>query len=554
MIRRDDDMGHRKAPATLTAAWIALGLAGATGQVHAAAGTPVVSAEGEELGSVALASSCPPGAHAQLERGLALLHHMNYVRAEEIFQAAGEADPECALAWWGVAMTAVHPLWPDTIPAEKLVAGRALLERAAGAAHRNERESAWIEALAAYYRGERAERERLASFEEGWAAVHATFPEDAEAAAFHALSLLATADVSDKGYALQIAAGEILETVLERVPSHPGAHHYTIHAYDVPELAERALPVVRRYGDLAPENTHALHMTSHIYTRLGMWPESIEFNRRAAAASEDRVAGGHVSLHHFHAYDYLAYAHLQRADDEAAGEVLEAVRALEPPFQDHSATAYAIAAVPARMALERHDWERAAALELERPDAVAWDQYPYLEAIPAFARALGGARTGRPAEAEAAIAELARLQQAAAALDVAYDWGVQVAIQKRAAESWLAFESGDVESALAMAREAAQMEATTEKNPVTPGEVLPAAELYGDMLLAAERPGEALAAYRAALVRSPNRLNSLYGAARAAELAGDREAAEGFYRKLLEVCPEPTGEHPELERAREVVG
>jgi tetratricopeptide (TPR) repeat protein len=521
----------------------------------AALGTPVVSADGLELGSVHFPTSCEPAAQGDLERGLALLHHMNYTNAEPIFLAAAETDPECVLAYWGAAMTYVHPLWPDTISPEKRTAGEELLAKAAAASHTSERESAYVEALAGYYEGaDRSERERLVSYLEGWTAVHADYPDDTEAALFHALALLANAAAEDKSYQKQLEAGEILEGVLARVARHPGAHHYTIHAYDFPPLAERALDIARRYDDLAPENTHALHMTSHIFTRLGLWPESITFNIRAAKAASGPTPAGAVSLHHLHALDYLAYAHLQQADDEAAEEVLAAITALEPPFQNHAATAYAFAAVPSRLALERHDWERAAEVGIRWPAELEWDQYPYLDAIPYFARALGAARAGKPAEAKAAIGELSRLEEAARALDIAYDWGIQVAIQRVAAEAWLAYESDDTERALELAQEAAEMESTTEKNPVTPGEVLPARELYGDMLLAIGRHAEAIEAYEGALARSPNRFNSLYGAGRAAELAGEREAAESFYGQLLDICPDPTGERPELEHARAFLG
>ncbi len=521
---------------------------------HETLGTAVISAEGDSLGSVHFPTSCDSEAQAELERGLALLHHMNYAKAEPEFLAAAESDPDCALAYWGAAMTYVHPLWPDTISPEKRSAGEELLARASDATHSSPREAAYVDALVRYYMGAgRSERDRLAGLLEGWTAVHTDHPDDVEAAVFHALALLANTAAEDKSYQKQNEAGAILEEVLARIPGHPGAHHYTIHAYDFPPLAEKALDIARRYDDLAPENTHALHMTSHIFTRLGLWPESIEFNTRAAAAASDRNAAGHVSLHHLHALDYLAYAYLQQANDQAAEEVLAATATLEPPFQNHSATAYAFAAIPARLALERHDWEAASGVRPRWPAEVEWDSYPYLDAISQFARALGAARTGNADEARAAIAEMARLEEASRALDIAYDWGIQVEIQRIAAEAWLAYESGDSEGALELARQAAELESTTEKNPVTPGEALPARELYGDMLLAAGRHEEAIQAYEATLDRSPNRFNSLYGAGRAAELAGDAEAAGTYYGKLLEICSGPTGERPELEHARQYV-
>ncbi len=515
-----------------------------------AMGTEVLTQDGESLGRVNFPTSCDPAVQTDLEVGLGLLHHMNYSNAKPAFEAATLVDPECAIAHWGVAMTYVHPLWPDLISTEALAAGGARLAAAKAASRTSEREAGYVAALAAFYEGdERSEQARLAAFQDGWAEVHQAFPEDLEAAAFYSLALLGTAAPEDKSYTNQHQAAAILKDLLKKMPKHPGAHHYAIHAHDFPPLAADGLDIARRYDDLAPENTHALHMTSHIFTRLGLWEESIEFNVRAAIASTERTPAGTVSLHHFHALDYLAYAHLQQADDRAAEQVLAAVNELQAPFQNHPATAYAFAAIPVRIALERHQWEAAAAIEPRQPEEIMWVQYPYLEAISEFAVALGAARSGQPKAARAAIARLEGLETAAAALNSAYDWGVQVAIQKTAAQAWLAYESGEPDQGLELARRAAEMEGSTEKNPVTPGEVLPAGELYGDMLLAAGRPAEALAAYEEMLVRSPNRYNSLFGAGQAAEALGDMDVARGFYKSLLEICPDPSGVHPALEAA-----
>jgi Tfp pilus assembly protein PilF len=524
--------------------------------VHRAAraemGSPVVSADGRPLGTVSFPTSCDATVQDQLERGLALLHHMTYVQAESTFLAAIEADPDCAIAYWGTAMTLVHPLWPDVISAEKHGAGLELLRRAAAASHRSPREDGYIAALGSYYDGDfgRSEAERLAAFLKGWADLHRDYPGDPEAKLFNALALMATASPSDKTFEKQKAAGAMAEEVLAEMLLHPGAHHYIIHAYDSPPLAELALPVARSYDEVAPENSHALHMTTHIFTRRGLWPESIAFNIRAAAAAEERTPSDTVSLHHLHALDYLAYAYLQTANDAAAHEVLVALKALKTPFQNHAATAYAFAAIPVRYALERQDWATAATLESSWPDGVPWEQYPHLVALPQFARALGAAHSGDVATAKAAIGELDRLQEKAAALNMAYDWGIQVAIQKVAAEAWLAYKGGATEQALELMRQAAEMESSTEKNPVTPGEVLPARELYGDMLLDSGRYADAQREYEAALDRSPNRFNSLFGAARAAELAGKNATATPFYAKLVEICPNPTGRQLQLDHAR----
>jgi tetratricopeptide (TPR) repeat protein len=520
-------------------------------------GTVVLNADGKTLGTVHFPTSCTSEAQDHIERGLALLHHMTYLEAEASFRAAATADPDCAIAFWGIAMTFVHPLWPDVVPPEKLTAGLELLDQAESASSTSEREQAYVDALRGYYdtgSESPSELDRLNGYLAGWTAVHEAYPDDMEAACFHALGLLGTAPTTDKTYANQREAGAITQAVLVELPKHPGAHHYTIHAYDFPPLAEDALATARSYDDVAPENSHALHMTSHIFTRRGLWPESIEFNIRAEKAARERTHGGMISMHRLHAMDYLAYAYLQMAEDVEAESVLEAMIALEPPFHNHAGTAYSFAAVPSRLVLEVHDWERAANVEPGWPSGVAWEQYPHLLAIPYFARALGAARTGDFGTAEEAIVKLRELQSEAEKLPGAYDWGIQVEIQKLAAMAWLAYEQGDKDRALGLMSEAALKEASTEKNPVTPGEVLPARELYGDMLLATEDYEGALAEYQAALERSPNRFNSVYGAGQAAELAGDEATAKEYYNQLLEIAPEPTGERAALDHAAEFVG
>jgi tetratricopeptide (TPR) repeat protein len=514
--------------------------------------TEVVDAEGASMGSVAFPVSCTEEASSRMRLGLALLHNMTYTEAEAAFRSASEQDPECALAYWGVAMTYVHPLWPDVPSAAQFESGRALLEQARTRGTRTPREEAYVAALEAYYRdGEtRDEPARLASYAAAWAQVAADHPDDPEAALFRALSLMATAPGSDQTFATQREAGAIAEQVLTRIPDHPGAHHYTIHAYDFPPLAERALPVARSYGNVAPDNSHALHMTSHIFTRVGLWEESIEYNARAADAALHHPINGATSHHHLHAMDYLAYAHLQRAEDGKAQGVLDHLTSLGGIVVDNSVTAYAFAAVPARIALERQRWADAARLESRRPATLSWDKYPHLEAITEFARALGHAHSGNMAAARKSVARLGVLQTQAAALPGAYDWGIQVKIQEVAARAWIAYGEGRTDEAVKLMKEAAALEATTQKNPVTPGEVLPAGELLGDMLLDLKRYDDALAAYRSALERSPNRLNSLYGAGHATELAGDEATATEYYRQLVAVAPAPAGTHPRLDRAQ----
>jgi len=511
----------------------------------------VLDAEGASLGSVAFPVSCSEEASGHMRLGLALLHNMTYSEAAGAFRAASDADPNCALAYWGVAMTYVHPLWPDVPSGEDFERGWTLLQKAREVAPKTPREEAYVTALEAYYRDwqSRDESARLASYAAAWQQVSADYPNDPEAALFRSLSLRATASGLDQTFKTEIEAAEIAERILQQIPDHPGAHHYIIHSYDVPSLAERALPVARSYGKVAPDNSHALHMTSHIFTRLGLWEESIHFNARAAQAALKHPINGATSPHYLHAMDYLAYAHLQRGHDEEAQRVFDQLKALSGPVVDHAASAYAFAAVPARIALEQQRWSEAAKLSSRWPTTISWDRFPHLEAIPEFARALGAAHTGDMKTARRSAARLRALQSQAAAMPSAYDWGIQVEIQEVAARAWIAYAEGRTEGGLTLMRQAADLESTTQKNPVTPGEVLPAGELLGDMLLDQDRYDEARAAYDAALERSPNRFNSLYGAGRAAELAGAKETAANYYRQLSALAAESGGKRPRLEHA-----
>lgn len=493
-------------------------------------------AYGEELGTVRFPTSCDETAQPLLERGLALLHHMTYEGSRAAFERAVEADPDCAMGYWGQAMTFIHPLWSDPPTEEQFAHGLSLVESARSRGETTEREQAYLAAVGAYFsKGwSRAETENLAAFEGGWSDVHRRFPDDPEAACLYALAHLGTADPADKTYAHQRRAGAIAEGILERIPDHPGGHHYAIHAYDYPPLAEEALAIARSYGELAPAVPHALHMPTHIFTRLGLWQESIALNRRSAEAALGHPTGEAVSLHYLHALDYLAYAHLQRGETAEAEKVLATTSRLEGPFHSEVATPYTLAAVPARLALERQRWAEAAALEPRTPAAFPWDDFPAMEAITHFARAVGAARSGRPEPARQAIERLAELRDRAA--ETSGYWAQQVEIQRRAAKAWLLQAQGDEEMALETMRAAAELEASTEKHPVTPGAVLPARELLGDLLHELGRHEEALAAYRAVLEGSPKRLNSLYGAGRAAELAGDRATARSYYQRLVETA------------------
>lgn len=508
---------------------------------------------GAKLGTVVLTDSCEDAVRPDLERGLALLHSMTYEEAASAFAQAAETDPGCALAYWGQAMTFVHPLWSDPPDSTTFARGAALVEQARERAA-NEKERAYVEALAGYYDAGRTgtERPNLVGFEAGWRQAHEAFPDDPEGAAFYALAQLATVDPADKTFSKQRAAGGLAEQVLAAVPDHPGAHHYIIHAYDNPVLSANAVHVARSYGGVAPEVPHALHMPTHTFTRLGLWQESIDWNRRSADAALQRPVGRQTSLHYFHALDYLAYAYLQGAEDAQAEDVLRELERVEPPYQAHLASAYAFAAIPARLVLERHMWEAAANLRARIPPDYPWDTAAASEAMSHFARALGAARTGRFDEARSS---LERLSEIKTRLDEATPyWATQTEIQRLSALAWLQFEEGRREEGLSTMRAAADLESRTEKHPVSPGEVLPARELLADMLLELGRPDQALGEYEAALNRSPNRFNSLYGAGRAAELSGDTQRAAAYFRALLAVCANADTERERLRHAREYIG
>lgn len=510
-------------------------------------------AYGERLGTVVLPVSCDEQAARLVERGLALMHHMTYDASLDAFAHAAEADPDCAMAYWGQAMTHIHPLWSDPPKGDAFEHGKAMADKAADVAvaqGATEREKAYIAAVRAYYAEGPSPDERgaLARFAAGWEEVHKAYPDDVEAAALYALTHLSTADPGDKTFATQKRSGAIAEDILERIPDHPGAHHYLIHAYDVPPLAEQALDVARHYGEVAPAVPHALHMPTHIFTRRGLWDEAITWNRRSADAALAHPMGGHISLHYLHALDYLAYAHLQRAEDRKAEEVLDTLRGLEGPLMVEVATPYTLAAVPARLALERQRWAEAARIEPRTPADYPWDRFPAMEAISHFARALGAARSGDAKTARQALDRMAELKEQAGKSSPY--WAKQVEVQWLAAKAWLEYEQGKRAEGLATMRHAAEVEASTEKHPVTPGEVLPARELLGDMLLEMGHAKEAKAAYEATLERSPNRFNSFYGAARAAEMAGNEEEAKAYYRKLVELAAGADSPRERLDKAK----
>lgn len=508
-----------------------------------------VHGQHHEYGEVDFPVSCEEEAQEHFDAGLALLHHMMYEQAASRFESAAAADASCAMAHWGVAMTQLHPLWaPPT--EQEFERGRAAAEQARAVGTSDAREAQYVEAIATFYdtAAEDGYRAGVQSWEEAQQSVHEAFPDDVDAAAFYALAHLATAPPDDKTYAHQRRAGALLEELLAQYPEHPGLFHYTIHAYDNPALAEKAVDVAHGYDDLAPDVPHALHMPSHIFVRLGMWPEVIEWNRRSADAALQQSAEAYTSLHHVHALDYMVYAYLQRGQDQKAEDVLQEIVQVQN-YQPHPASAYGVAAAQARCALERRQWDAAANLPLRVHETYPWDTFPEHEAITYWARGLGAARAGDLEAARAAVDTLEKLHQRTLEKDEDY-WATLVEVRRTTVSAWVAYAEGDYDRALERMRIAADLEDSVDKHPITPSEVLPARELLGDMLLALNRPEEALEAYQAALEISPNRFNSLYGAGQAAERAEQYDVAKSFYAKLVEMSGEADAEREPLTRAK----
>ena len=460
---------------------------------------------------------------------LALVHHMTFDEAEGVFDEVRAADPNCFWGHWGKALTYIHPLWPDEPDAERMKSGLALTTQALSLATK-EREKVFGQVLHSFYKDgqTKTQKQRLKTYEQAWARAFQQMPNDQEIKAFYALSLISTADPADKTYAQQKKAGSLMEEVLQVIPDHPGGFHYIIHAYDYPELAKQALQAAAKYDNIAPEVAHALHMPTHIYTRLGMWPESINWNLRSASTAFKNSQGGTKSMHYFHALDYLVYAYLQRGEDEKAKKIIEDIHQLEGPFQAHASAAYALGAVDARMALERQQWKKAAALQPRNPEHFEWDKYPEFEALTYYGMGIGAARSQQLEKAQNAVTHMSRLQGKVAS---PY-WKEQIEIQKGSINAWVAFAQNKKKEALELMTVAAKQEAATNKHAVTPGELLPASELLGDMLLAMNKPAEAIAQYEAALKRSPGRLNSIANAAIAAKQSGNKEK-EAHYNQML---------------------
>ncbi|TMQ69025.1 MAG: hypothetical protein E6K80_13090 [Candidatus Eisenbacteria bacterium] len=493
----------------------------------------------ERLGTVHFPISCARELQPTFDRGVALLHSFAYAEAARTFGELAAKDPRCAMAQWGIAMSQLHVIWgPPT--AEEFAVGHAAAEKAVAIGAPTARERDYVGAIAAYYKGEGiAHAARVVAFERGMAAVAEHDPADHEAAIFHALAILGVAYNSppDKTYARQKQAAAILDRMLQLEPEHPGIAHYMIHAFDYPDLAELALPAARAYAKIAPSSPHALHMPSHIFTRLGMWKESIASNRASMDAAQAWIARTHPGATAFdalHAMDYLEYAYLQTGQDERARDIMDKAASVTALDATAFQAGYALAAIPARFALERRAWKEAAGLT-PRPAFYPWAQVSYAEAIVHFARAVGSARTGDLPAARAALARLEAIQSGLKG-QKGFDWATQVEVQRRAAAAWIARAEKKDDEAVRLLRSAADLEDSTDKHPVTPGSVLPAREQLADLLNELDRPREALVEYESSMHAAPARLNGYLGAARAAEQVGSLEKAHDFQDRAVASC------------------
>ena len=499
-------------------------------------GHPGTMAQQAMIGHAHFAVSCREQQHA-FDQATTLLHSFWYEKAEAGFAAIAKRDPDCAMAWWGQAISLWHPLWPDRPDDEVLARGRALLAQGRAAKQQTPHEAAWLDALGMFYGTDSFAdyRERTLAYEQAMAKLRSGSPQDSEIAAFYALALLASAQASplDKSHVRERKAADLLNHVLAVEPEHPGALHYLIHAYDSPSLAKYALDAARSYARIAPAVPHAQHMPSHIFTRLGLWDESIASNLRAENAAkrfaaEMRLPGAWDEQ--LHAMDYLEYAYLQLARYRDARAVQDELLAIPVTSPANFKVAYAYAAIPARHAIERRQWREAARLPIHHPD-FPWDRFPAAQAITEFARALGAARSGDQPHALLAVDRLMALEHALRKSGDAY-WANQVEIQRLTAQAWLAKAMSKTDVAVSTMRQAADLEDASEKRPVTPGPIVPAREALGDLLLELDRPAEALDAYRLALAVSPGRFNGLAGAACAARRLGEQNTVQRHAGRL----------------------
>ncbi|MCU1285050.1 MAG: hypothetical protein JWO13_1400 [Acidobacteriales bacterium] len=493
--------------------------------------------EAAELGKVHFETSCAPQAQEGFDRAVALLHSFQFGRARAAFQSVLKDDPKCAIVYWGLGLVEwSNPFAPGMRSESQLNAGRQAAQSGMELIPKTKRECSYIAAVARLYADAdaKSQQARVEAYRDAMADVSAKHPEDHEAAIFYALSLAEAEPLGDKTHAQRLKAGAILEKLYVQEPSHPGLAHYIIHAYDVPDLAGKALDAARRYSKIAPDAPHALHMPSHTFTRVGLWQESIESNIAAETAAQRE----HQYAEQLHAIDYQMYAYLQTAQDEAARKLLQSVPAIVDQMKSNQVSGgaappaagyFALAAIPARYALERNDWQLAASLQS------ATTTVPYADAITWFARGLAAARLKqlpRARETYAALQMLGKKMQ-----DAHEDyWAGQVEIQRLEVGAWIHLATDNSDAALKTMKDAVALEDNTDKSAITPGPLVPARELLGEMLLRLGKPKLALEQFELTLKKEPGRFRALYGAGHAAKLAGDAETSRKYFAQLLNTC------------------
>ena len=505
-----------------------------------------------QFGSVDFDMTCDAKAKKDFNLAIELLHSFEYDESEKVFAKIIYEAPGCAMAYWGVAMCNFHPLWSSPTEAE-LEKGNKAINIARSINTKSAREAGYINAIGLFYTNWKLtdHHSRCVNFEQAMEKLSALYPEDKEAAIFYALSLDAAASPTDKTYANQKKAGAILEALYKIEPNHPGVIHYLIHTYDYPELAALALPAAKRYAEVAPSSAHALHMPSHIFTRLGLWDECVQSNLKSIEAAKCYAASADIPGHwdeELHGLDYLVYAYLQKGEDSLAEKQVQYLENIKRVYPVNFKVAYAFAAIPCRYVLENRKWKEAAALE-KYPADLSWGSYPWQEAIVHFTRLLGAVHTGNTGEVKTELATLNQLRSVLEKQKDAYK-SKEVEIEIKTGEAWIQLTSGNKNLAINTMKLAADMEDSIGKNPVTPGEVLPARELLGDMFLQLNQNADALQTYEAVLLKCPNRFNSLFGAGTAAERSGDKQKAVYYYIKLPGITDAANTERRELVDAR----
>jgi predicted Zn-dependent protease len=521
-------------------------LLGALGTAVLVAGAaPAVAQDAGEaqFGKVHFPTSCNEVAQARFDRAMRYQHSFWYSQSKEIFEEALAADPECAIAHWGIALSLLFN--PHIAPpAQNLAQGLVALQKAKSLPIRTQRERDYIDALLAFYAGDDkvTHGQRVQAYLKALEALAQRYPDDDEAQIAYAITLNVAASPHDKTYAYQLKGAAILEPIFQRQPRHPGVAHYLIHLYDYPPIADKGLDAAKRYAEIAPAAPHAQHMPSHIFTRVGYWKESVASNTASARSAK----AGKEPTDQLHAMDYMVYAHLQLAQDKEARAVIDEmveVKGLNPAVRGGF---YAVAASQARYMIERNDWNGAAGLQVQPT------RFAYVDAITHFARALGAARTGKLDDARADIARLAELRDKLRDAKDAY-WSEQVDIQWQIATAWLLYAENKPDEALATLKTAADAEDKTEKSIVTPGPLTPARELYGTMLLERGKAADALAQFEATLGKEPNRFNAFAGAANAAERLGDKMKARAYSEKLVALANGEGSNRPAVARARQLL-